>query len=180
MNFCLCWISFFRSSQFIRLITSVLVKLLSYRSFNGTACSLRAPAVLDRILRTMAVAALHDNCSRDTVRGTGPHHLGLLHRHCFHDMEQKQADDAGPKQTTVAQWVFWILKMHLNYFWITTHSTFVLWRSQWHFFTAQRSDAVMLDVGLILFQKTDCVVNILRKWIKVESKLTDKISLIIS
>lgn len=127
MNFCLCWISFFRSSQFIRLITSVLVKLLSYRSFNGTACSLRAPAVLDRILRTMAVAALHDNCSRDTVRGTGPHHLGLLHRHCFHDMEQKQADDAGPKQTTVAQWVFWILKMHLNYFWITTHSTLVLW-----------------------------------------------------
>ena len=59
--------------------------------------------MLDRILRTMAVAAVHDACSGNTVRGTGPHHLSLLHRHCFHDMEQKQADDAGPKQTTVAQ-----------------------------------------------------------------------------
>jgi len=72
-------------------------------SFNGIACSSRAPAVLDRILRTMAMAAVHDTCSGDTVRGTGPHHLCLLHRHCFHDMEQKQADDAGPKQTTLAQ-----------------------------------------------------------------------------
>jgi hypothetical protein len=48
-------------------------------------------------------------------------------------MEQKQADDAGPKQTTVAQWVFRILKMQLNYLWTPTHSKlvistqFVLW-----------------------------------------------------
>ena len=70
---------------------------------NSIACSPRAPAVLDRILGTMAVAAVHDTCSGDTVRSTGPHHLSLLHRHCFHNLEQKQADDAGPKQTNVAQ-----------------------------------------------------------------------------
>jgi hypothetical protein len=91
-------------------------------------------------------------------------------------MEQKQADDAGSKQTTVAQWVFRILKMQLNYFWTPTHSTFLFWAH----FTVQRSDAVVLDVGIILFQKTDCFVNIFLNWIKVKSKLTDKMSRIIS
>jgi hypothetical protein len=92
-------------------------------------------------------------------------------------MEQKQADDAGPKQTTVAQWVFWILKMQFELLHtVQSYSG----RRQWHFFTFQRRDAVMLGVGLILFQKTDCVVNIFLKWIKVKSKLTNKIPLIIS
>ena len=124
----------------------------------------------------MAVAAVHDTCSGDTVRGTGPHHLGLLHRHCFHDMEQKQTDDAGPKQTTVAQWVFWILKMQLINFELlrTVHS--YSGRRQWHFVPVQRSDASMLDVWLILFQKTDYVVIIFLKRRKLKSKLTDKIS----
>jgi len=45
-----------------------------------------------------------------------------------------------------------------------------------HFFTVQRSDAVLLDVWFTLFQKTDYVVIIFLKWIKVKSKLADKIS----
>jgi hypothetical protein len=59
--------------------------------------------MLDRLLRAVAVAAVHDARRRDAVRRTSRYHLCVLRHHCVHDMEHKQATDAGPKQTTVAQ-----------------------------------------------------------------------------